>query len=94
MQPLPGCRLFQPVFQLLWHANGHLHPSQDLGTQAVTHTKRPAGVPCIDPEDASQAQHGGQERCSQDGGQHRAHGGHASAPAMVARPTHCPALRP
>lgn len=22
---LPGCRLFQPVFQFLWHANGHLH---------------------------------------------------------------------
>ncbi len=25
MQPLPGCRLFQPIFQLPWHANGHLH---------------------------------------------------------------------
>lgn len=22
---LPDCRLFHPVFQLPWHANGHLH---------------------------------------------------------------------
>ncbi len=25
MQPLSGCRLLQPIFQLPWHANGHLH---------------------------------------------------------------------
>ncbi len=46
---LPGCRLFQPIFQLPWHANGQLHvrwpAHEDSRARVSTHANaKPARI--------------------------------------------------